>query len=204
MKVLPALLAIALTTSAAWATRLVPSTLDPALEKERAAASIPWSTPEESGKYWRELSSSHVPIYNQHKDGNLSRDLYIPQPGIGYWVLGGISEEEFFATHKEKLKIKDTLISADVYKNEYGKTTVWALWAPESQAYKLTEPMKKYGIGQARVEYSPIERLIESTKSFEAISGLVLVCSLLLNLLFLGVIILFLLYKVMRRPVLGA
>jgi hypothetical protein len=157
---LPALILLsALSLPCAHAARLIPSALDPSLSEARESAYIPWSDPGQSTAYWEKLSKKNVPIYNERKEGNLSRDIYTPNPGIGYWVLGGLTEKSLFKTHKEKLKIDDTLISASVFKDERGNNVYWALWAPKNRADLLTDRMKELGISQARIEYSIFDKL---------------------------------------------
>jgi hypothetical protein len=158
------LIATLLLGSVSRAEILIPSQVDSTHSEAREKAFIPWSTPEESSDYWKKLSSSHVPIYKELKDGNLGRDLYIPNPGIGYWVLGGLTEKALWKTHEEKLKIGDELVSATIYKDEKGVVTYWALWAPESKAYLLKDRMKEFGITPAKVEYT----LLDKTKMLSA------------------------------------
>jgi hypothetical protein len=164
------------------AERLVPSKLDPAFSQQREEAFIPWSDPEQSGAYWKKLSSSNIPIYNERKAGNLSRDIYTPNPGTGYWVLGGLTEKALFKTHKEKLLIDDTLISASTYTDEKGETSYWALWAPRSKAHFLTERMSALGIAQARIEYSLFDKLNDWAVSLNTYTGALSFSTLLINL----------------------
>jgi len=173
----------------AYAERLIPSSLDPAFSEAREKAFIPWSDPEQSSAYWKKLSPKNVPIYYERKHGNLSRDIYIPNPGIGYWVLAGLTKENLFKTHKEKLKIDDTLISASVYKDEKGNDIYWALWAPRQRAYLLTDKMKELGIGQARIEYSIFDKFGFWAASLKPFSGIITWTSLAVNLILLTAIV---------------
>lgn len=132
--------------------RLVPSALDPNRNGAREEVFTPWSNPEESGVNWRKLAGTNVPIYNERKDGGLSRDLYIPNPGVGYWVLGGLSEKQLWDTEREKIKIGDELVSASVYEDETGAKVYWALWTARNRAYLLKDRMRALGITPARVE----------------------------------------------------
>lgn len=182
------LVGLALST-ATHAAKLIPSELDPSLASARDKAFTPWSDPEKSSETWKQLSPKNVPIYYERKAGNLSRDIYIPNPGIGYWVLAGLTEEAFFRTHSEKLKIHDTLISASVFRDESGNNVYWALWAPKDRANLLTDKMKTLGISQARVDCSMIERLHAFAESLKPLSGAITWTSLALNLLLLLTII---------------
>jgi hypothetical protein len=172
------------------AAKLIPSELDPSLASARDKAFTPWSDPEKSSETWKQLSPKNVPIYYERKGRDLSRDIYIPNPGIGYWVLAGLTEEAFFRTHREKLKIHDTLISASGFRDENGNNVYWALWAPKDRANLLTDKMKTLGISQARIEYSIIERLRAFAESLKPLSGAITWTSLALNVLLLLTIIL--------------
>ena|GEM_PF-1941089 len=183
-----ALVGFALST-ATHAAKLIPSELDPSLASARDKAFTPWSDPEKSSETWKQLSLKNVPVYYERKARNLSRDIYIPNPGIGYWVLAGLTEESFFRTHREKLKIHDTLISASVFRDESGNNVYWALWAPKDRAYLLTDKMKTLGISQARIEYSIIEKLHTFAESLKPLSGAITWTSLAFNVLFLLTII---------------
>ncbi|HEY5792344.1 MAG TPA: hypothetical protein VIS74_03535 [Chthoniobacterales bacterium] len=186
MKFLLLPLVLAACLASAHAERLIPSSVDPASAAAREKAFIPWSTPEESSAFWKKLSPNHVPVYYERKDGPLSRDIYIPNPGIGYWVLGGLTEKQLFKIHREKLEIDDTLISASAYPDERGNRLYWALWAPRERAYLLTDPMKKLGIGQARIEFSWADRFLLWAAEMKPFSGFITAASLALNgLLFL-------------------
>ena len=132
--------------------RLVPSALDPSRNGARDEVFIPWSTPEESGVYWHKLAGTNVPIYNERKDGGLSRDIYIPNPGVGYWVLGGLSEKALWDTEREKIKIGDELVSASAYRDESGATVYWALWVPHNRSFLVKDRMRALGITPARIE----------------------------------------------------
>ena len=175
-----------------FAERLVPSTLDPAKAEAREEAFIPWCTPQEKDAYWKKLSPNHVPIYYERKAGDMSRDIFTPNPGIGYWVLAGLTEKNLLKTQREKLKIDDTLVSASVYQDEKGNKIYWALWAPRERAYLLLDRMKALGIGQARIEYSLIDKLGFWAESLQPVSGVITLMSmglsfaLLLVSLFLG------------------
>ncbi len=181
MKTSPLILILTLMPLLARAGTLIPSSLDPALSAAREEAFIPWSDPEQSSAYWKKLSPKHVPIYNERKHGNLSRDIYIPNPGIGYWVLGGLTEKNLFKVHREKLQIDDTLVSASVYKDEKGNDIYWALWAPRERAHLLTARMKQLGIGQARIELSAGDQFQLWVSSLKPFSTAMVWASLLLN-----------------------
>ncbi len=128
------------------------SSLDPELADRRDRVFTPWSTNQQASKYWKDLSSNHVPVYNDRKSAEESRLIYLPNPGIGYWVLGGLSKDILLRVHRDKLKIDDTLIAASAYTNEDGEKVYWALWAPRKKAHLLLDLMKNLGIGQARIE----------------------------------------------------
>jgi hypothetical protein len=132
--------------------RLVPSQLDPALSEARAKVFTPWGSPDEASASWQKLAKENVPIYKEFKEGDISHDLYIPNPGIAYWVLGGMTEAAFWEVEAEKEKIGDTLVSASLCKDPNGVTNVWALWAPKKRSYLLVLKMMELGITQARVE----------------------------------------------------
>jgi predicted esterase len=144
-------------TGVALGQRLIPSELDPQLSEAREKAFIPWSNPEESSTYWLILSSLNVPIYNERKPGNFSRDIYIPNPGISYCALGGLSAAELWRVESDKIKIGDELVSASVYQEEKGTPVYWALWAPKNKASLLEDKMHELGISPARVEDFPGE-----------------------------------------------
>lgn len=189
MKIIIILIILFFAGLPAFAEVLVPSSLDPAYAEAREKAFIPWSNQKQASEYWKKLSPNHVPIYYERKDGNLSRDIYIPNPGIGYWVLGGLTKENLFKTHREKLKINDTLISASVYKDEKGNEIYWALWAPRDRAHLLTERMKNLGIGQACIEYSTFDKIGLWAASFAPISAFITWVSLALNAVLLVVVL---------------
>ena len=146
------LLALLTFSQVAFGQRLTPSRLDPSLGEARQKAFIPWGGPAESGAYWQKLAGSNVPVLNERKTGGLSRDLYVPNPGLGYWVLGDLSEQTLWRVQREKLKIGDELVSASVYQNEAGADVYWALWAPKDKAYLLKDKMRELGIAPAQVD----------------------------------------------------
>ena len=180
-------LALPVISQAEW---LVPSSLDPAFSEARERAFIPWSDQEQSSAFWKKLSSKNVPIFCERKPGNLSRDIYIPNPGIGYWVLAGLTKENLFRIHKEKLEIGDTLISASVFKDEKGHEIYWALWAPRQRAALLTDKMKELGIGQARIEYTLFDKFGMWAVSVKPFSGVITWTSLAVNFLLVAAIVL--------------
>ncbi|HRJ71456.1 MAG TPA: hypothetical protein PLS03_04490 [Terrimicrobiaceae bacterium] len=184
----------------AQAETLIPSSLDPAFAAAREEAFIPWSDPGQSSVYWKKLSPKHVPIYNERKRGNLSRDIYIPNPGIGYWVLGGLTRKNLFKVHREKLQIDDTLISASVYQDEKGNDIYWALWAPRERAHLLTDRMKQLGIGQARIELSAWDHFQVWLSSLKPFSAAMVWASLALNGILLCTVAV-LAFQLVRKPV---
>jgi len=151
---------------------------------------IPWSTPEEGSDFWRKLSRSNVPIYKEMKlgeKGELGRDLYIPNPGIGYWVLGGLSEKALWKTHHEKLEIGDELISATLSKDAKGAISYWALWAPANKSYLLKDKMREFGITPARVEFTMWEKMKMLSSDLAPYTALAVFGVLVLNILFVGI-----------------
>jgi len=196
MKPFYLLIALCLLSGPAQAARLIPSQVDLAHASAREAALIPWSTPEEGSDFWRKLSRSNVPIYKEMKigeKGELGRDLYIPNPGIGYWVLGGLSEKALWKTHHEKLEIGDELISATIFKDARGDISYWALWAPANKAYLLKDKMKEFGITPAKVEFTLWEKMKMLSSDLAPYTALAVFGVLSLNLLTLAIGILLLL-----------
>ncbi len=175
------------------AETFVPSKLDPALAQVRELAFIPWSSPGEADQQWKKLSVNNVPIYNEKKPG-LSRDLYIPNPGIPFWVVGGLSKKDLFKTHREKLAIDDTLISASVYTDEKGREVYWALWAPRLRADRVVSKMKEFGITQARIDYSLSERIMSWGTSFKTAEATFIII-IFLALIFLLLLLIAVLYS---------
>lgn len=199
MKTRLALLFLALAPLLSFAEALIPSSVDPAQAAEREKLFIPWSNPGQADAYWNKLSSSNVPIYNEREAGNLSRDLYIPNPGLGYWVLGGLSKKELFRIHKEKLEIGDTLISASVYRTPGGNDVYWALWAPAKRAHLLTEKMKELGISQARIEPTLADKVLAWSASLKPLSSALTWASLVLNVILL-ILVLLLVTRLACKP----
>lgn len=136
----------------AYGEGLTPSKLDPARAEARDKVFTPWGTSQDASDSWNRLSKENVPVYKEFKGTDLSRDLYIPNPGLGYWVLGGMTEQAFWDTEREKLKIGDELVSVSVHSDENGNLEYWALWAPRKRAYLLKEKMRELGITPAKVD----------------------------------------------------
>ena len=155
MKTFGCLFVLLLASHPAFGQRIISSPLDPALSEARERAFTPWCNPEQDAANWRKLASSNVPVYNERKAGGLSRNIYLPNPGVGYWVLGDLSEAQLLAVHAEKLKIGDELVSVSAYENEEGKTVYWALWTARSRAYLLLAKMRELGIGLPKVKRPP-------------------------------------------------
>lgn len=198
MKTIYIFLALLAIGQIARCEHLIPSSLDPNLAEAREKACTPWCNPEESGAYWNKLRSSNIPIYHEHKVGNLERHIYIPNPGTGYWVLGGLTEKTLFKTHREKLKIDDTLISGSFYQDEKGNKIYWALWAPRERAYLITDEMRKFGIGQARIEFSLIDKIMMWAADLQPFSGFLMACLLVVNLTML-LLNVFIVYRLSQR-----
>jgi hypothetical protein len=168
MKAICVVFALLALARGALGERLIPSRLDSEHSADREKAFVPWSDPEASSIYWEILSSSNVPIYNERRAPNESRDIYIPNPGVAYWVLGGLSEAELWKVERAKLKIGDELVSASLYQADGGKTFYWALWVPGNKAYLVTNKMRELGITPARAEAAPDEppQAASATASF--------------------------------------
>ena len=179
--------------------RLIPSRLDPKLTEARENAFIPWSNPEESSVYWNKLHSSNVPLYNERKHGNLSRDIYVPNPGIGYWVLGSLSETALWKTQGDKLKIGDELVSASVYKDEKGVSVYWALWAPKNRSYLLKDKMRQLGITPAMVELTLADKLKAFSTDFAPFLGVAVVVIFAFQLILLVLVVVLLVR--LRKPI---
>ena len=100
-------------------------------------------------------------------------------------MLGGLTEKNLFKTHREKLKIDDTLISGSFYQDEKGNKIYLALWAPIERAYLLTDQMKKLGIGQARIDFSLFDKITIWAATMKPFSGFLTAISLVVNLVLL-------------------
>ena len=137
---------------AAFGDQLTPSKLDPQYAEAREKAFTPWGDEEQTGATWRKLSPTHIPVYGEHRADGWKRGIYIPNPGTGYWSLDGLSEQSFWSTEREKLKIGDELVSAGKCENDDGVTKYWALWAPRTKAYLIKEKMRALGITPASVD----------------------------------------------------
>ena len=166
---------------------LIPSQVDSAHSEAREKTFTPWSTPEESGNYWKKLSSSNIPIYREVKGGDLDRHLYIPNPGTGYWVLGGLSEKALWKTHNEKLKNGDELVSAAIFKDDKGAVTYWALWAPENKSYLLKDKMREFGISPANVEFTTLDKLRMLSLNLAPFTAVAVFGTLILSLVLLSI-----------------
>jgi len=170
---------------------LIPSQPDTSHSEIREKAFTPWGTPDELGVNWKKLSN--IPIYKEMKEGDLGRDLYVPNPGIGHWALGGLDEKTLWRVHNEKLKIGDELVSASVYKDANGAVTYWALWAPENKSYLLKEKMREFGITPARVEFTTLEKLKKLSSDLAPYTAVAVFGILILSIiLLLATIVLFL------------
>lgn len=191
MKILPlylVVLGLSLLAGNTHGEYLIPSKLDPAKAEAREKAFIPWGTQKESSAAWKKLSSTHVPIYYERKkdeqgDGEVSRDIYTPNPGTGYWVLAGLSEKSLFKTHREKLKIDDVLVSASKYTDERGNTTYWALWAPKAKAHLLWARMAELGIEPPKIELGFSDRLKTLAEALSPYTSLMALGALIMSIL---------------------
>lgn len=132
--------------------QLTPSSLDPSFSEKREKVFTPWGDEERASYDWRTLSPTHIPVYGEHQPNGLKRGIYIPNPGLGYWTLDGLTEEELWKTEREKLKIGDELVSGGSYEGQDGVKRYWALWAPRKRAYLLKEKMRELGITPAKVD----------------------------------------------------
>ncbi len=142
--------------SVACGEQLTPTSLDPKLAESREKAFTSWGDKEQTGATWRQLSSTHIPVYGEYRADGWQRAIYIPNPGAGYWALDGLTEDSLWQTEREKLKIGDELISAGSHEGEDGTTKYWALWAPRTKAYLIKEKMRELGIKPARVDIDPL------------------------------------------------
>jgi len=162
MKILPFCIAVLLFYHGlSYGQVLVLSKVDSAHADAREKALNTWSTDEEAGALWNQLGSTHISIYTQRQLGGPNHDLYIPNPGIGYWVLSNVSEQSLWKIQEEKIKIGDELVGATIYKNEKGEDQYWVLWAPHNKSYLLKDKMREYGITPARVIYPPKMSLLD-------------------------------------------
>jgi len=173
--------------------RLIPSKADPNFSVTREKAFLPWGTPEDEGINWKKLASSNIPVFNEHKQGALSRAIYIPNPGTGYWSLAGLSEKALWKTNHEKHEIGDQLVSATCYTDSNGDLVYWALWAPETKAHLIKDKMLELGIAPAKVELTLADKLKAFSADFAPFLGASVATILVLQFIALGlVIILFL------------
>lgn len=195
MKALFLFIAVFFLRSVTHAEIVIPSQVDSAHAEVREKTFIPWSTPEECGNYWKKLASSNVPIYKEYKDENLGRDLYIPNPGIGYWVLEGLSEKALWKTQAEKLKNGDELVSVSVSKDKKGAATYWALWAPENKSYLLKQKMMEFGITPAKVELTVLDRLRMLSSDLAPYTTVAVFGTFILSLIFFPITILLLICR---------
>ncbi|MGB8355629.1 MAG: NPCBM/NEW2 domain-containing protein [Chthoniobacteraceae bacterium] len=164
MKSLPCCIAVILFfhgLSFSYGQTLVLSKVDSAHADVREKTLNTWSTDEEAGALWHQMASTHISIYTQRQLGGPNHDLYIPNPGIGYWVLSNLSEQSLWRTQEEKIKIGDELVGATIYKNAKGEDQYWALWVSHDNSYLLKDRMREYGITPARVIYPPKMSLLD-------------------------------------------
>ncbi len=156
MKTICVLFILFMVHHAAFGDQLIPSRLNPKFADAREKAFTPWGDEEQTGDTWRKLSPTHIPIYGEHRADGWKRGIYIPNPGIGYWTLDGLTEQALWATEREKLKIGDELVSATSYQGDDGAVRYGALWVPRSKAYLIKEKMRELGIIPASVDIDPL------------------------------------------------
>lgn len=152
MKIFFFLFALLVLDHVAFGDQLTPSSLDPKLSEGREKAFTPWGDKEQTGATWRQLSSTHIPVYGEYRSDGWQRAIYIPNPGTGYWALDGLTEDSLWQTEREKLKIGDELVSAGSHEIGDGVIRYWALWAPRTKAYLIKEKMRELGITPAQVD----------------------------------------------------
>jgi len=144
----------------------------------------------------RTFSSSNIPVYNERKPGNISRSLYIPNPGTGYWSLDNQSEKSLWRTQHEKLKIGDELVSATQYTNENGELVYWALWAPAERSHLIKDKMRALGIEPAQVKLDFADKLAILSDFLAPFTGIAIFATLGLSIIsFLGVVVLLLVFR---------
>lgn len=134
------------------AEEIVLTVLDPALSGAREGYFTTWSDSAGAGKNWEKLSPKNVPVVFERKDKTLTRDLYIPNPGIAWCAMGDLTKDRFLRVHHGKVSRGDTLVSATEHRDADGNVVYWGLWAPRDRAHLLVAQMEKLGIRQARVE----------------------------------------------------
>ena len=152
MKSFLALILLVVLAHAAFGDQLTPTKLDPKFAEMREKAFTPWGDKEQTGASWRQLSGTHIPVYGEYRSDGWQRAIYIPNPGVGYWALDGLSEEALWETEREKLKIGDELISTGSHDIGDGVIRYWALWTPRNRAYLIKEKMRELGITPASVD----------------------------------------------------
>jgi len=186
----------------AHAETLIPDKADPALAEVREKAFLPWVDASGRADEWHRLASSNIPVYNERKPGNISRSLYIPNPGVGYWSLDNLSEKDLWKTQHEKLKIGDELVSATQYTNERGELVYWALWASAERSYLIKDKMRALGVVPAKVELNLCDNLKVISAGLEPFTGIAIFATLGVCVIgFLGVILLMLLSRRTSMPV---
>ena len=150
MKTSLLLLALLTIISDAHSEELTPSQLDSARTEARDKVFTSWGTSEDANGFWNKLAKENVPVYKEFKDAKLSRDLYIPNPGIGYWVLGGMTEQAFWETEREKLKIGDerssTWISAS---GRWSATMSCTTTAAATKIYRWARPTSSISLTES-------------------------------------------------------
>ncbi len=156
MKIFLFLFTLLTISHVALGDQLTPSSLDPKFAEVREKAFTPWGDKEQIGATWRQLSGTHIPVYGEYRSDGWQRAIYIPNPGVGYWALDGLSEDELWQTEREKLKIGDELVSAGSHDIGDGVIRYWALWTPRNRAYLIKEKMRELGIIPASVDIDPL------------------------------------------------
>lgn len=185
MKIIYLFLTLLVIAHPVHAERLIPSKPGSNSSAAREKSFLPWGTQEDEGTHWKELASSNIPVYNEHRAGNTSRSLYIPNPGTGYWSLAGLSEKALWKTNNEKLKIGDELVSATVYTDTNGDLVYWALWAPENKSHLIKDKMQELGITPATVELTLVDKLKAFSTEFAPFLGAAIVAILALQIIVL-------------------
>lgn len=183
MKTTLAYLALLVFAASLQAESVVPNKVDLKQSEKREAAFSPWNSQAEAQALFSEKSRNHIPIYNECRENNVNRDIYLlNEKGIPYWVLGGLSEKSLLKTHKDKLKIGDELVSVSCYTDERGTKSYWALWCPASKSYWVKDRLRELGIEPPHIEYSYMDQLEAFSNRLAPYTAVMVMFGLLLNI----------------------
>lgn len=131
------------------------SQLDPNKREASEEAFTPWITPKQAADNWKRWAGDRIPVLSQRRSSdNMSRDVWVDNDfPTGFWVLTDMTYESFLRVHRDKLKIKDELISCTQYLNPKGEKRYWALWLPAKKAPEVKKKMAELGIVPAKLEF---------------------------------------------------